>query len=53
VGQAQANISAGGSPAFAPNKPATIARKRSSKPLINKGQLRSSIAHRVEQRGSL
>jgi hypothetical protein len=31
-----------------PNRPRTIARKRSSKPLIDTGQLRSSITYRVE-----
>jgi len=30
-----------------PNKPATISRKRSSKPLIDKGQLIGSITHEV------
>lgn len=30
-----------------PNAPSTIARKGSSKPLIDKGQLRQSITHRV------
>ena len=51
VGQAKKNIAEGGSPPFAPNTPATIARKGSSKPLINTGQLRSSITSRIE-RGS-
>jgi len=31
-----------------PNKPSTIARKRSSKPLIDTGQLRNSITYKVE-----
>ena len=31
-----------------PNKPSTIARKGSSKPLIDRGQLRQSITHIVE-----
>jgi phage gpG-like protein len=31
-----------------PNSPLTIARKRSSKPLIDSGQLRGSITYRVE-----
>lgn len=32
---------------FAPNSPATIARKRSSKPLIDTGLMRASITSRV------
>lgn len=43
----QERISAGIEPA---NAPATIARKGSSKPLINTGQLRSAIAPRVVTR---
>lgn len=31
-----------------PNRPSTIARKGSSKPLIDTGQLRNSITHKVE-----
>ena len=37
------------SPAFVPNKPQTIARKGSSRPLIDTGQYRQSIAHQVER----
>lgn len=33
-----------------PNRPSTIARKRSSKPLIDTGQLRNSITYKVEVR---
>lgn len=43
-GDMQANIAAGIEP---PNAPATIARKGSSTPLIDKGELRSSIAGKV------
>lgn len=45
VGQIQARISSGIAP---PNAPSTIARKGSSTPLINTGQLRSSILHKVQ-----
>jgi hypothetical protein len=44
VGQIQERISRGIAP---PNAPSTIARKGSSTPLINTGQLRSSITSRV------
>lgn len=43
VGQIQARIAAGIDP---PNAPSTIEKKGSSTPLIDKGQLRSSITHR-------
>lgn len=49
VGEIQARISGGIPP---PNAPSTIAQKGSSTPLINTGQLRSSIRHKVK-RGSL
>lgn len=45
VAQAQMRISAGLSPE---NAASTIARKGSSKPLINRGVLRSSIGYEVE-----
>jgi hypothetical protein len=45
VGSMQARISAGIEP---PNAPSTIAKKGSSTPLIDKGQLRSSITHKVD-----
>lgn len=44
VGEIQKRISQGIPP---PNAPATIARKGSSTPLIDTGQLRSSITHKV------
>lgn len=44
VAWVQNRIAAGIDP---PNAPATIERKGSSKPLINTGQLRSSVTHRV------
>lgn len=44
VGQIQRRISAGISP---PNAPSTIEKKGSSTPLINFGQLRASILHKV------
>lgn len=44
-GMIQTRIAEGISP---PLKPATIARKKSSKPLVDTGQLRSSITYRVE-----
>jgi len=31
-----------------PNRPSTVARKRSSKPLIDKGQLRNAITYKAE-----
>lgn len=45
-GEIQARISAGIPP---PNAPSTIAKKGSSTPLINTGQLRSSILWRLEK----
>lgn len=45
-GEIQARISGGIPP---PNAPSTIARKGSSTPLINTGQLRSSILWKVEK----
>ncbi len=47
VGGMQKRISDGILPA---NAPSTIARKGSSKPLIDTGQLRSSITHRVNSK---
>lgn len=44
VGGIQKRIAAGISPA---NAPSTVARKGSSKPLVNTGQLRSSIAFKL------
>lgn len=44
-GQIKARIAKGIDP---PNAPSTIARKGSSKPLIDTGQLRSSITYEVE-----
>lgn len=44
-GEVQKRIAEGIEP---PLKPATIARKGSSKPLIDTGQLRSSVTHRVK-----
>lgn len=44
VGEIQAKISGGIEPA---NAPSTIAKKGSSTPLIDKGQFRSSIRHKV------
>lgn len=34
---------------FAPNAPSTIKRKRSSKPLIDKGRMRNSIIHELDR----
>jgi hypothetical protein len=48
VGEIQARIAGGIDP---PNAPATIARKGSSTPLINYGQLRSSVRHKVTREG--
>lgn len=48
VGSIQERISNGIEP---PNAPATIQRKGSSVPLIDKGQLRASISYRVEPAG--
>lgn len=45
VGEIQKRMAQGIPP---PNAPSTIARKGSSKPLINTGQLRSSISYSVE-----
>lgn len=47
-GEIQARIAAGIDP---PNAPSTIERKGSSKPLIDTGQLRSSISFAVRERG--
>ncbi len=44
-GEVQQRIADGIPP---PNKPATIARKGSSKPLVDTGQLRTSIRHAVK-----
>lgn len=49
-GQIQARISAGISP---PNAESTIAKKGSSTPLIDKGQLRSSITFKVAMNGTI
>lgn len=48
AGEVQASIAAGIAP---PNAPSTIAKKGSSTPLIDTGQLRSSITGKVEQGG--
>ena len=45
VGEIQAKIASGIPPA---NAPSTAARKGSSTPLIDTGQLRSSVSHKVE-----
>jgi hypothetical protein len=50
VGEVQSRISDGG--VFEPNKPSTVERKGSSKPLIDDGILRSKITSKVERRGS-
>ena len=47
VGEMQANISNFPENGFEPNAPSTIAQKGSDTPLIDKGQLRSSITSRV------
>jgi hypothetical protein len=47
VGQMQARMARGIDP---PLSPKTIARKGSSTPLVNTGQLRSSITYRVEDK---
>lgn len=49
VGEVQKRISQGVPP---PNAPATIRRKGSSKPLIDRGQLRQSLTHKVVGRSS-
>lgn len=49
AGEVQGSIAAGIAP---PNAPSTIAKKGSSTPLIDTGQLRSSITGKVEQGGS-
>ena len=46
-GELQMNIANHPDNGFATNAPSTIARKGSSTPLIDKGQLRASISHRV------
>jgi len=38
-------------PSWPPNKPSTIKRKKSSKPLIDTGQLINSIQHQVDMMG--
>lgn len=48
-GMVQARVAEGINP---PLKPATIARKGSSKPLIDSGQLRSSITYQITEGGS-
>jgi hypothetical protein len=48
VGEIQRRIAAGIEP---PNAPATIARKGSSTPLIDQGQLRTSITWDTDKRG--
>lgn len=48
VGSMQGRMSAGVPP---PNAPSTIARKGSSTPLIDTGQLRASIRHKVTKAG--
>lgn len=45
VGEIQLRIAQGIPP---PNAPSTVARKGSSKPLVDTGQLRSSITYKVE-----
>lgn len=45
VGLIKQRIATGIAP---PNRPSTIARKRSSKPLIDTGQLRNSVTYKVE-----
>lgn len=47
VGEMQKRIAAGIEPA---NAPSTVARKGSSKPLINTGQLRSSLTYAVDDK---
>lgn len=47
AGDVRNRITQGGN--FVPNKPATIRRKGSSKPLIDKGLLLQSISHQVVQ----
>ena len=37
---------------FVPNSPATIKRKKSSKPLIDTGHLRQSIRYVIERKGA-
>lgn len=49
VGEVQARIAGGIAP---PNAPATVKRKGSSTPLVDKGILRSSIAARVDGQGA-
>ena len=46
-GEIQLNIANFPDNGFKPNAPSTIERKGSSVPLIDKGQLRASISHRV------
>lgn len=44
------NIVGGGDPAFAPNAPATIARKGSTSPLINSAQFLNAITYVIRKR---
>lgn len=44
------NITSGGDPAFAPNAPATIARKGSDRPLVDTGALLASITYVLRTR---
>jgi hypothetical protein len=48
VGECQRNIAQGGNPPFLPNAPMTVHLKGSSKPLIDHGQLRSSITFIID-----
>lgn len=48
-GEIQLNIANHPANGFPPNAPSTIARKGSSTPLIDTGQLRASISHRIVQ----
>lgn len=47
-GMCQKNLADFPANGFEPNAPATIERKGSSTPLVDTGQLRSSISHRVK-----
>lgn len=49
----QRNITDGGKPAFVPNAPMTIRLKGSSKPLVDTGQLWSTITHKVLLNGDV
>ena len=52
VGSSSVKKIFGQSPPLAPNASSTIARKKSSKPLIDKGSLLSSITYAVRRKGS-